>query len=437
MRIRSFRGYRYNPAKVPDLSAAAAPPFDQINPEIQAELYARHPWNVVRITFGRDEPGDDAEQNKYRRAREYLDRWIAGGIFVRDPEPAIYPYHQTYRVGTETVTRRGFIALGALAEYGEGVVFPHERTHAAPKTDRLCLLEATGADTGLIFMLTGDPDGELLRATAPPEAPPLAEARDGKGELHRLWRITDRAAIARVQALMAPRRVIIADGHHRYETALEYRRRRPEADVKLMAIFALEAPGLTVFATHRLLHNVDGFAPGALLAEAARWFEVEQAPALPDPLAEAVALTSALDARVRAGRLAVAVVSGAEGPGHVLTLRPEAFDTIPWPAGTSRAWQRLAVSVLHEGLLKPVVGITEETLHQKTHVDYTADAVEAVALVRKGSYQAGFLIPPTAPEELEAVVRAGELLPQKSTYFYPKLLDGLVFFRFGEAGAAA
>jgi len=147
VRIQPFRGYRYNHAKVPDLSAVVAPPYDQIDPEIQAALYARHPCNVVRITSGREEPGDDSEQNRYRRAREYLDRWIAEEVFVRDPEPAIYPYYQTYQVGGETVTRRGFVALGVLAAYEEGVVLPHERTHAVPKADRLRLLEATQVDT--------------------------------------------------------------------------------------------------------------------------------------------------------------------------------------------------------------------------------------------------------------------------------------------------
>lgn len=437
MRIHPFRAYRYNPAKVQDLSAVAAPPYDQIDPEIQAALYARHPWNVVRITFGRDEPGDDGARNKYRRAREYLDRWIAEQIFIQDPEPALYPYLTTYRVGGETVTRSGFIALGELTEYSEGVVLPHERTHAGPKADRLRHLEATGADTGLIFMLTSDPGGELLRATAAPETPPVAEAYDLKGELHRLWRITDRAAIARVQALLAERRLIIADGHHRYETALEYRRRHPGADLKLMTIFPLEAPGLTIHPNHRLVHNLEHFSLVTLLARAGSWFEIEECPPLPDPVAEATTLTTALNERARNSRLAVAVVAGPEGPGYFLTLRHDAFDAIPWSPGTSPAWRRLAVSVLHEGLLKPFVGITEEILLQKTHVDYTADAAEAVTLARKGNYQAGFLIPPTAPEELQAVVRAGELLPQKSTHFYPKLLDGLIFFRLGDGAEAS
>ncbi len=436
MKIRPFRGYRYNPSKVPDLSRVVAPPYDQIDADAREALHALHPWNFVRITLGRPEPGDMGDADWHRRSRECLDRWIAEEILIRDAEPALYPCLTTYRAGGETLSRMGFIALGELSEYDEGVVLRHERTHAGPKAERLQHLEATGADTGVIFMLVSDPSRELLRAAAFPPTPPVALARDGKGELHQLWRITDRPAIARVQALMADKRLIIADGHHRYETALEYRRRHPGADLKLMAIFPLGAPGLTIFPTHRLLHDVPGFDVEGLLARAADWFEIERGPAVGDPAAEARALTEALDARVGSGRLAVALVAGGEGPGWLLTLSPAAFDAVSWPAGTSPAWRRLAVSVLHEGLLNPFLGITEEILRRQACVDYAADAAEAVTQVRKGNYQAGFLIPPTTAEELQAVVRAGELLPQKSTYFYPKLLDGLVFFRLSDEASA-
>jgi uncharacterized protein (DUF1015 family) len=432
VKIRPFRGYRYNPVKVPDLSRVVAPPYDQIDPDTREALHALHAWNFVRVTLGRPEPGDAGDADRHRRARGCLDQWIAEQVLIRDPEPALYPCLTTYQVGGETLSRTGLIALGEVSEYAEGVVLPHERTHAGPKVERLAHLEATGADTGVIFMLASDPSGELLRAAAPAASPPAAAARDLKGGLHQLWRTTDRAAIARVQALMADTRLIIADGHHRYETALEYRRRHPGADWKLMAIVPLEAPGVTIFPTHRLVHGVRGFDVEAFLARAAQWFEIERGPAVADRAAEANALTAALRARVQAGRPVVAVVVGGEAPGWLLTLRPEAFDAVPWPAGTSEAWRRLAVSVLHEGLLKPILGITEEILRQQTSVDYTADAVEAVTQVRKGNYQAGFLIPPTTAAELGAVVRAGELLPQKSTYFYPKLLDGLVFSRLSE-----
>jgi uncharacterized protein (DUF1015 family) len=260
-------------------------------------------------------------------------------------------------------------------------------------------------------MLVSDASGEVLRATEP-MGPPLAEARDLRGEEHRLWRMTDAGAVARVQALMAPRPVIIADGHHRYETAVSYAADHPEARHKMMAFFALEAPGLTIFPNHRLIHGVTDFALPRLLERARRWFDV--AP-LDDPLAF----------RAANGRLAV--VAGAEAA--ILTLRDDAFDAIVWPTGTSRAWRELAVSILHEGLLRPLLDITDEKLDARTHVDYTADQAEAVRLARAGRYQAAFIIAPTTAAELQAVVRGGELMPQKSTHFYPKLLDGLVFHR--------
>lgn len=433
MRIRPFRGYRYDPAKAPDLSRVVAPPYDQIDADTRETLYALHPWNFVRVTLGRPEPGDTGDRDRHRRARRQLDRWIGEGVLIRDETPAVYLYLTTYRAGGETLGRLGVVVLGALSEYREGVVLPHERTHAGPKLERLRHLEATGADTGLLFMLVSDPAGDLRAALAPPEAPPVAEARDLGGERHQLWRITEPAAIGRIQALLAPRRLIIADGHHRYETALEYRRRHPGEDWKLMAVFPLEAPGLTIQPTHRLVRDLPGFDVDALLRGAGEWFEVEPAPPREDPAEEAGALTVALAARSGGGRLAVVVVAGAGA--WLLTLRPSAFGAIPWPRGTSPAWRRLAVSVLHEALLKPRLGITDEILGRQAHVDYTADAALAVALVRKGDYQAGFLIPPTTPGELRAVVEAGELLPQKSTFFYPKLLDGLVFHRLGGEGA--
>lgn len=407
MDIRPFRGYRHARSGGRDFSAVVAPPYDQISPETQDRLYELSGDNIVRVTLARDAEGAD----RYESARRTLDTWLAAGVWAPDPEPAIYPYHQTYTVGGQPVTRRGFIALGEVTDYARRVVLPHERTHAGPKLDRLKLLEATGADIGLLFMLVSDPDGDLLRATAPVGAP-IAEARDLRGELHQLWRIADAAAVGGVRALMAPRPVIIADGHHRYETAVEYARRHPAAGEKLMAFFALEAPGMTIFPNHRLLHGVPDFSLARLAERARDWFTVTP---LDDPL------------RFQAANRRLAVVT-ADGAA-VFALRDDAAARIAWPAGTSTAWRELAVSILHEGLLRPLVGITDAMLDERTHVDYTPDQAEAVRLAREARYQAAFLIAPTTPAELEAVVRGGEVLPQKSTHFYPKLLDGLVFHR--------
>jgi uncharacterized protein (DUF1015 family) len=411
MRIKAFRGYRHGIGRERDVTKVVAPPYDQISPEMQEHLYALSPDNIVRVSYPRDAPAAGETADKYQRAHETLDRWLAEGVWVREELPAIYPYTQTYRVNGREVTRAGFVALGEVTDYARGVVVPHERTHAGPKQDRMRHLQTTGADIGLIFMLTSDLDGTLREASAGIGAP-IAEARDLRGALHRLWRISDPEQIQRIAALMAPAHVIIADGHHRYETAVEYRRGHPAAEDKLMAFFALEAPGLTIFPNHRLVHDVPDFSLERFLQSARRWFDVA---ALADP------------ARFEAAPSRLAVVSGAEA--FVLTLRPDAAGAITWPAGTSAAWRALAVSVLHEGLLRPLLGIDDARLDARTHVDYTADAEEAVRWAREGRYQAAFLIAPTTPDELQAVVRGGEVLPQKSTHFYPKLLDGLVFHR--------
>src|SRR5437879_3904114 len=274
MDIEPFHGYRYAGATRTDVSPIVAPPYDQISPETQERLHAMSPHNIVRATY----PRDGGE--KYRQAASVLEAWLAQGVWRRDERPAIYPYQQTYSVGGQSVTRTGFIALGEVSDYARGVVLPHERTHAGPKEDRMRLLEATAADIGLLFMLMSDADGELGHAAAP-VGELIAEAEDLRGEHHRLWRITDDAALAPIVTLMAPRPVIIADGHHRYETAVAYRQRHPHAARKMMAFFALEAPGLTILANHRLVHGVQPFDFDDFVQMASRWFAV--AP-LDDPL---------------------------------------------------------------------------------------------------------------------------------------------------------
>ena len=404
MKIRGFRGYRYGVGQARDVTAVVAPPYDQITPDMQDRLVAMSADNIVRITL----PSPD----RYDRAHEVLERWIVGGVWAREEGPAIYPYEQTYALGGARITRVGFIALGGVTEYAEKIVLPHERTHSGPKQDRMRLLEATAADVGLLFMLVPDPEGTLRAVTAPAGAP-VAEARDLKGERHRLWRITDPDVIEGVVTLMAPKWTIIADGHHRYETAVEYACQHQDASDKLMAFFTLEAPGLTILPNHRLVHGVAGFSLDDLVRRAQSWFD---ATPLDDPFG------------FRPNNRTIGVVSGESAVA--LTLRDEAFDKVAWPAGTSQAWRELAVSILHEGLLRPLLDITDAKLDARSHVEYTPDQAEAVRLTREGRYQAAFLIAPTTPEELQAVVRGGELMPQKSTHFYPKLLDGLVFHRY-------
>jgi uncharacterized protein (DUF1015 family) len=411
MRIAPFKGYRFGIDRVRDVSPVVAPPYDQISPETQDRLYAMHPYNIVRVSYPKDDPAPGEAADKYDRAAATLDGWLREGWWERDDRESIYPYTQTYRVGGREVTRSGFIALGEVSDYARGIVLPHERTHAGPKRDRMSLLERTGADIGLLFMLVGDPQGRLQVAGAG-RGEPIAEATDLRGERHRLWRVTDPDVVREVTRLMAEAPVIIADGHHRYETAVAYAARHPSAQHKMMAFFTLQAPGLTIFPNHRLVHGVVGFTLPTLLERARRWFDVS-------PLADPLAFSPTPER--------IGVVAGAAAV--TLALRAGAPADIAWPSGTSAAWRSLAVSILHEGLLRPLLGIDDAKLDARTNVDYTADQADAVRWAREGRYQAAFLIAPTTPEELQTVVRGGEVLPQKSTHFYPKLLDGLVFHR--------
>ena len=428
MNIIPFRAIRYDLEQVGDYSKVVAPPYDQIDPTTQSLLYSMHPQNIVRISFGKDEPGDDTHRNRYQRARGFLEQWLADGILVEETVAAIYSYHSTYRVGEQWVTRKGFIALGEVSEYADRVVFPHERTHSQPKEDRLRLLEATRADLGLVFMLHPDPNQRVEALMAPvTAAPPFAEASDLKGEQHRLWRVTDPQLIAGLQSLMADRPVVIADGHHRYETALMFRRSHPEAKHKLMAFFALGGPGLTIFPLHRLVRPVIDFRLEVLREAIAPTFEVRELGSLrtDDP---AEGLARVLTAQFTGPDRFLLVAAGADHP-YVVSLRPGAFDRISWPEGTSQAWRRLAVSLLHEGILRPHLGIGEEALRLASHLDYTPSAEEAIRSIQEGRHRAVFFLPPVTPAELQAVVQSGDLMPQKSTHFYPKLLTGLVIAR--------
>jgi uncharacterized protein (DUF1015 family) len=403
MRIEPLAGYRH--AAGPDQSAVVAPPYDQVDEPLRDRLYAASPDNIIRLTLPRREEGREPGA----AARDTLAAWRRAGRWAPDPEPSVYPYEQVYRVEGRAITRRGFVALGEVTPYGDGAVRPHERTHRGPREDRQRLLEATGSDVGLLFMLVGDPDGRL-RGLAAPAGPPVAEACDQRGEIHRLWRISDPATIRAVREAMAPRPVVIADGHHRYEAALAHAVRQPAARLKLMGFFPVDGPALTILPNHRLVHGLAGFSLETLARDAAPWFEVTPLadPLTPAPTAEAITVVAAGEARR-------------------FRLRPGASRALDWPAGTSAAWRGLAVSVLHEGLLRPRLGITDAMLDARSHVDYTADRAAAVREVQAGRYQAAFLIAPTTTAELFRVVEGGELMPQKSTHFYPKLLDGLVF----------
>jgi len=392
--VSPFRALRYDAAHVGDLGAVVAPPYDVISAAQQDALYARSPWNVVRLILPR-------ERERAAAAAATLSAWIDSGVLALDPEPALYFYSQEFSLSDGTRHRRdGVLCRLGLEEFASGVVRPHERTFPGPKADQLALLRATGAYLSPIFGLYARP-GERLRDVAGIAGAPLVELTEEHGETHRLWRVTDVLAVARVAAALAPETIFIADGHHRYETALAYRAERgAEGPSSILAFISnMEEPGLVVLPTHRLVRTPLRLPAADLEASLRQSFAVEPLPP---------------HGRRPAGALDVVL------PDRRLRLHPRA-PALARVAGLPPTIRGLDVAVLHRAILDPILGVASGDL-EFTHED--GEAFEAVA---SGRATAAFLLNPPSVGAVRAVCLAGELMPEKSTYFYPKLASGLVF----------
>ncbi len=391
--VNPFSGLRYARDRIGSVRDVLSPPYDVISPAQQEALYARSPWNVVRLILPR-------ESDRGAAAAKALKHWIESGVLVQDAEPALYFYSQQYTLADgSTHVRDGILCRLGLEEFSSGVVRPHERTFPGPKADRLALLRATGAYLSPIFGLFSRP-GERLRDVAGVGGAPDVEATMDDGLVNRLWRVTDPAAIARVQAALANETIYIADGHHRYETALNWRREGGGHGSVLAFLSNMDEEGLVVLPTHRLIEVRLPMSGAALVAKLGETFTVEplgaSAPTRPSGAIDLVLP----DRRVRLRPTAAATA--------LLANLPEAVRT-------------LDVAVLHGAILGPVLGVTPGDLA------FTHDDDEAIAAVAHGSAHAAFLLNPPSVAEVRAVCLAGELMPEKSTYFYPKLADGLVF----------
>ena len=423
-KIIPFRGYRYDPKVVGSVSDVVAPPYDRVYPDVQEACYQRNPYNIVRIIKGKTEAGDDDASNVYTRAADSLRRWIEDGILVRDEAPALYVYHQEYSFGGERLTRKGVIALGKLEP---SKVHAHEKTLKGPKEDRLKLMRATQGNFGHIFMLYRDPErtADRVLGVAIEGAEPLIEAVDGDGNAHRVWRVTDPAAIEAVQRALAERDLYIADGHHRYETAVNYMGEcvaagrvptAPESfDVRMMTLFNVAEPGMSIRPIHRLIHGIDGFEPEAFLASAAERFVVKRH----GSFAEMAAATET-------GRADHTIGAYAGGTFATLTLRDVAVMDELIGSDRSEDYRRLDVAILHAVVLEPLLGIDAAALEEQRNITYTVDAAHGVDAVDRGEEQIFLFLNATAADEVVRVADHGEKMPQKSTDFYPKLLTGLV-----------
>jgi uncharacterized protein (DUF1015 family) len=427
--IIPFKALRYDPHQV-KLEDVLTQPYDKITPEMQARYYQRSAHNLVRIILGKGGETDTDAFNVYTRAAEYLHDWRSGGILKQDAEPGIYAYAQTFTVpGTaDLAERRGLIALGRIHDYSDGVVFRHEQTLSGPRVDRLNLLRATRAHFGQIFMLHSDPRGELeglLKAKT--EEDPDTSVLDEYETLHRLWRIHDPALIAAVQQNMRVKKLLIADGHHRYETALAYRNERRASsgidanaphEFVMMTLVPMESRGLVILPTHRVVHGLPTFDRERMLEAAGRFFDIDRI----DLRTESRSATTLLGEAGENGTAFVAVTR--QGP-YLLRAKKGAVEEA---LGHVSSLQReLDVVKLHRIMLERVLGISEEAIRDQQNVRYERDAFEAISWVRQGANVA-FLMNPARIEQVCNIAFAGEVLPQKSTDFYPKLLSGLAIY---------
>jgi uncharacterized protein (DUF1015 family) len=438
--IQPFRAFRYDPRTV-SLSQVVTQPYDKITPDSQAQYLKASPYNLVRIILGRSEKDDNRENNVYTRAAAHLSDWRRAAVLRQDSAPSLYSYSQRFTVpGTGTqLERRGFIALGHLEEYSAGIVHRHEQTLAKPKADRLDLLRATQAHFGQIFMLyedSGEVEG-LLQANGDPEI----AVTDEYGVLHRVWQLSDPGLIRSVRRAMADKKLIIADGHHRYETALTYRnerrnneRRKNEGsdnpgdstalapyEYVMMTFVNMNSPALLVLPTHRVVHSLASFSEEVFRKSAREFFDVEQV----DGSLDAARATAMLRECGRAGTTILAVTpSRAFLLHHPNPGRAEVFD------GVSIRQQALDVVQLHKVLLENVLHLSEESIRNQQNLSYIRDAGEALAHVQGDNPRANmvFLMNPCKVSQVRDIAFAGDVMPQKSTDFYPKLLSGLTIY---------
>jgi uncharacterized protein (DUF1015 family) len=441
-RIYPFRALRYNPSLV-RLGDVVTQPYDKITPTMQQAYYQRSPYNLVRIILGLPELFDGQDGDVYTRAARDFAAWRKDGVLAQENESCIFAYSQRFRVpGLEGVIheRKGFIALGELYDYDQKVVFRHEQTLSKPKSDRLNLLRATRAHFGQIFMLYSDPGLSAERLLFQANTVPDIEVTDEYDVQHRVWRVSDPATINMLTTALEDKKLIIADGHHRYETALAYNRERgipapeernpyppppapalpqplyPEAAV-MMTFVNMDSEGLVILPTHRVVYGLENFVPATFLEKAGAFFEVQKLES-----DDATGLLSLLAAYSGSAAFVVASAAGK----HLLVARPataaQAFD------GFSERQRQLDVVQLHALIFDKLLGISPEAVREQRHVRYVREAGEAVEQVSRGEANAAFLMNPVSLDQLREVAFAGEVMPQKSTDFYPKLLSGLAIY---------
>ena len=441
--VYPFRAFRYNPRQAP-FDRVLTQPYDKISPAMQEKYYAADPHNLIAVEKGRTYPSDTPQNNVYTRAATAIEDWIHKQVLAQDPAPSFYVYTQEYTVpGTEERrTRRGFIGAGKLEDYSAGAVFRHEHTLSGPKADRLELLRHTKTHTGQLFMLYSDAEKRVdaILAEAEAAAAPATEMRDEYGVMHRLWVIAEPQRVAAIQKAMQDQKLVIADGHHRYETALNYRNERrtragkidPEAPYQrvMMTFINTKSEGLTILPTHRLAANVHDFSWSGVRRHLEPWFAAEEFPfSASAERSEAKKKFLAKLIKARAKRAIGVYPSGLPKRAfYVLTLR-EGVNLAQLLPSVSPLQRELDVVLLHEGILEPALGITPQAVTAEANLTYEREALAALDAVDSGRAQISFLLNPCEVEQVMKIATSGEVMPQKSTDFYPKLMSGITMYR--------
>ncbi|MDT3701183.1 MAG: DUF1015 domain-containing protein [Thermincola sp.] len=423
-KIVPMKGLRYNSSKV-DINEVVTPPYDVIDAKGQEDFYTKNPYNVIRLELGKTFSDDNEEKNRYTRAAAFLGEWIASGVLVNEEKPSVYLYEQEFEARGETKVRSGFIAGVQANDYSKGEVLPHEETLPKHKADRLNLMKATLANFSPIFGLYADPDHsiETVLNKAKGNQKPDAEVTDEQGVMNRLWVVSDENAVQYVVDQMASKKVFIADGHHRYETAVNFGKEMADQgksgfDYLMICLVNLYNEGLVVFPTHRVVKNLTEFNLNSLVEKLTEDFTVEEVKGL--GLNEFIAKLEAQ------GENAHAFGLYADSKYYLITLKDEnRLDRVTME-GRSAAWRRLDVSILHTLILEKLLGIGSQQRADESNLVYLRDDDATKAAVDNGSAQLAFFMNSTRVEEVTDIATGGEKMPQKSTFFYPKVITGMV-----------
>lgn len=428
--IQPFEGLRYNLAQIGSLSDVVAPPYDVIDPALQDALYEKHPNNVVRLILNKMLPTDDEQNNRYTRSARELKNWKEEGVLQKDSKPAIYVYHEIFTVGDQEYTRKGFMCGCEAVPFGEGMVFPHEITMSGPKLDRLMLTTACKTNFSQIFGLYPDEKNEVqnLLEEATLNLTPL-EATDHLGVIHRMWVVDDQEVVAKVVEMMGPKPIFIADGHHRYETACNYRKQVREqgllttdhpANHVLMVCVAMEDPGLIVLPTHRLFRNVKEFSQEDLFALLGDTFAITTVGEGPAAAAKAWTMIEMQD-----DQGTMALYTGKDRKWSLIRQTEAGRAKMDEVAAERQPeWRALGVAILHRLVIDKLLGL--EGHDKPKYVHEVAEVVENLEN-KADEFPLAALVSPATVAQIQELSLVRERMPAKSTYFYPKLITGFVF----------